>query len=100
MQTADRGSGGTTHPSVTDAPLIEPMLLSWTTGSTIDVKEGIHQYVKVSTEFLTYQRTGKKQGLLAQDVTHPLYDKDTRTDERRQNLPAEYEKYWQIHVAP
>lgn len=87
---------GTSHPSVTDAPLIEPTLLSWTTGSTIDVKEGLHQYVGVSLEFLQYQRTGRATGLLAQPVTNPKY-KDGTGDV---SLPKEFRKYWQIHVAP
>ncbi|KAK3112278.1 hypothetical protein LTR53_011609 [Teratosphaeriaceae sp. CCFEE 6253] len=93
-------SKGTTHPSVTDAPLIEPLLLSWTTGSTIDVREGIHQYVKVTVAFLEYLADGHRRGMLAEEVTHPQYDEDVRSEERRKHMPREIGKYWQIHVAP
>ena len=91
---------GTTHPSVTDAPLIEPMLLSWTTGSTIDAREGVLQYVKVSDEFMKYLGDGHRRGVLAEEVTHPSYDEDARSQKRKQGMSKEIEKYWQIHVSP
>lgn len=93
-------SKGTTHPSVTDAPLIEPLLLSWTTGATIDVKEGVQQYVKVTQEFMQFLDNGHRKGILAEDVTHPQYDEDIRSDGRKKVMPDVIEKYWQIHVAP
>ncbi|KAH0123193.1 PAF acetylhydrolase, partial [Aureobasidium melanogenum] len=62
---------GTSHPSVTDAPLIEPTLLSWTTGSTINVIDGVRMYVNVTEEFMLYQKAHRRTGLLALDVTHP-----------------------------
>jgi len=91
---------GTTHPSVTDAPLIEPMLLSWTTGAKIDVREGVEQYVKVSEQFLHFQRTGVRTGLLKLPITHPHYQDDERSPELKESMPEEYRKYWQVHVAP
>ena len=91
---------GTSHPSVTDAPLIEPILLSWTTGATIDVHEGLRQYVSVSTEFLYFLESGKRTGILAEEVTHPEYGTDGRDDERKKKMPKDITKYWQIHVAP
>lgn len=91
---------GTTHPSVTDAPLIEPLLLSWTTGSTIDAREGVMQYVKVSSEFMRYLEDGHRLGVLAEDVTHPTYDEDTRPKKRKQKMSWKISKYWQIHVSP
>lgn len=87
---------GTSHPSVTDAPLIEPLLLGWTTGSTIDAHEGVHQYVQVSESFLKYQKTGAKTGLLDECVTHPEYD----MKEDGRILSKTFRKYWQIHAAP
>ena len=90
---------GTSHPSVTDAPLIEPLLLSWTTGATIDVKEGVEQYVKATEEFLQYQHTGKvsDSGLLAQNVSHEEYkDPEGNTS----GLDKRFRKYWEVHVAP
>ncbi|TKA32942.1 hypothetical protein B0A50_01168 [Salinomyces thailandicus] len=93
-------SKGTTHPSITDAPLIEPMLLSWTTGATIPVKEGVEQYVKVTHEFMHFLATGHRKGILAEEVTHPEYDRDARSEERKEAMQKDVEKYWQIHVAP
>ncbi|KAH9819317.1 Platelet-activating factor acetylhydrolase, isoform II [Teratosphaeria destructans] len=93
---------GTTHPSVTDAPLIEPLLLSWTTGATIPVKEGVKQYVKVTDEFMRFLEDGHRHGILGEEVTHPEYDKDIRDKARKQAMieKGDVEKYWQIHVAP
>ncbi|KAK5046146.1 hypothetical protein LTR84_008603 [Exophiala bonariae] len=87
---------GTSHPSVTDAPVIEPFLLSWTTGSTIDAHEGVRQYVGVSESFLRYQVTGEMTGLLDECVTHPEYD--VKAEGRV--LSRIFRKYWQIHAAP
>lgn len=88
-------SKGTTHPSVTDAPLIEPMLLSWTTGSTIDAHEGVNQYVKVSDSFMQYLGDGHRRGLLKEEVSHPAYNEETRKISN-----PELSQYWQVHVSP
>jgi platelet-activating factor acetylhydrolase len=88
---------GTSHPSVTDAPLIEPTLLSWTTGSTINVYDGVGVYVNVTEEFMLYQKAHKRTGLLALDVTHSEYDSH---DNGTQEMPQAYQQFWQIHVAP
>lgn len=93
-------SKGTSHPSVTDAPLIEPFLLSWTTGSTIDAREGVLQYVKVSEEFMKYLEDESRTGVLAEDVTHASYNEDVRTEKQKKNMNEEVAKYWQIHVSP
>lgn len=93
-------SVGTSHPSVTDAPLVLPLLMSWTTGATIDVQEGVQQYVQTSLEFLEYLRTGKIRGILQEPVSHPEYDEDIRDQKRRREQHPDVEKYWQIHVLP
>lgn len=90
----------TSHPSVTDAPLIEPLLLSWTTGATINVHEGLKEYVRVSMDFIDFLRHGERKGVLAQNVTHEEYGKDTRTEEQKKSMPSDITKYWKIHVAP
>lgn len=90
----------TSHPSVTDAPLIEPLLLSWTTGATVDVREGVMMYVKASHEFMQFLQDGHRRGVLAEEVTHPEYDNDIRDDDRKKDMNPEIEKHWQIHVAP
>lgn len=86
---------GTTHPSVTDAPLLQPMLLSWTTGATIDVREGVQQYVKISDEFMQFVTDGKREDILKQDASHPAYNDDPKNCRF-----TGCAKYWQIHVAP
>ncbi|KAL5381387.1 hypothetical protein DPSP01_007101 [Paraphaeosphaeria sporulosa] len=93
----------TSHPSITDAPLIEPLLLSWTTGATIDVKEGLREYTRVSMEFLHYLRDGTRDGVLDVGVTHESYGNDTRTDlqkEKMEKMGERVAKYWEVHVAP
>jgi len=91
---------GTTHPSVTDAPLIEPTILSWTTGSTIGVLEGLEQYVRVTLDFFYYLERGHRRGILKEDVTHPEYGHDIRTEARKEEMDKDISKHWQIHVAP
>lgn len=94
---------GTSHPSITDAPLIEPLLLSWTTGATIDVHEGLRQYVHVSDDFFHFVVTGKRRNLLTMNVTHEEYGKDGRSEEVLKGRTEEekgLERYWQVHVAP
>lgn len=90
----------TSHPSVTDAPLIEPWLLSWTTGATINVKEGLREYVRVSMEYMQWLKDGKKRGVLDIGVTHESYGNDTRSDEQRERIPDKTMRYWEVHVAP
>lgn len=88
---------GTAHTSVTDAPLIEPTLLSWTTGSTVNALEGVMQYVSVSDEFLQFLGEGRppSTGILSLGVTHPEYDQGEIVP------PAKgLGMHWQIHVSP
>lgn len=91
---------GTSHPSVTDAPLIEPFLLSWTTGSTIEVRDGVMQYVKVSQEFMRFLEDGHRTGVLAEDITHPNYDEETTPSKRKKSMSRDIAQHWQIHVSP
>lgn len=84
---------------MTDAPLIEPLLLSFATGATINAKQGVTEYVSASHDFLLYQRTGQRSGLLAQRVSHPEY-KDPKDESGKGLLDEEYRRYWEVHVAP
>jgi platelet-activating factor acetylhydrolase len=90
---------GTSHPSVTDAPLLEPWLLSWTTGARLNTKEALEEYVRVAEEFLNVVEKGKTEGLLAEKVTHEAYD-EWVSEERRKEFPKDLARLWQIHVAP
>lgn len=90
---------GTSHPSVTDAPLIEPMLLSWTTGARIDVNEGVREYVRASVDFFEFIERGERKGVLAEKVSHEGYGKWV-SEEREKEFPQDMKKYWEVHVAP
>ncbi|TGJ87302.1 hypothetical protein E0Z10_g1445 [Xylaria hypoxylon] len=100
---------GTSHPSVTDAPIIEPTLLSWTTGAKIDVTEGLRQYVHLSEDFLWFLEKGEKQNLLAEKAEFPEYDPGKGfgiwqpgqgDNEKEGGQWWDWRKYWQIHVSP
>jgi platelet-activating factor acetylhydrolase len=86
---------GTAHPSITDAPVINPKTLSWVTGTAINGCSAIEQYAKVSVEFLTFLGTGGVGGVLKEAASHPVYDGCAREIEDR-----EVAKRWQVHVAP
>ncbi|KAL4805069.1 platelet-activating factor acetylhydrolase, isoform II-domain-containing protein [Aspergillus unguis] len=90
---------GTAHPSVTDAPLLEPLLLSWTTGATLDVKEALKEYVRVAEDFSLFVRGGKPRGVLAQKTSHYEYGKWI-SEEREKEFPKEMARLWEVHVTP
>ncbi|KYK58910.1 hypothetical protein DCS_00037 [Drechmeria coniospora] len=87
---------GTSHPSVSDAPLIEPLLLRWATGASMDAREALKGYVAVSVDFLRFLRTGKPEGLLAEPVTHDTYASWV-SEERMQSF--QLARLWKIHVS-
>ena len=94
---------GTTHPSVTDAPLIEPFLLSWSTGSTIDVKEGVQEYVKVTDEFERFLKDGERRVILGEGEMSKTFEKEgmlEKLERHGRKIPESVSKYWQVHVAP
>ncbi|KAI1471658.1 alpha/beta-hydrolase [Daldinia caldariorum] len=100
---------GTSHPSVTDAPLLEPLLLSWTTGARIDVYEGLRQYMHVTENFLWFLSTGEKRGLLREKAEFPQYDEGKGfgmwkpaqgENEKTGGSWYNWRRYWQVHVSP
>lgn len=97
---------GTSHPSITDAPLLEPLLLSWTTGSTMDARQGIRQYVDLTRNFVAYQHTGAREGLLALSGREGKGDGGQSAVSREydpahnEGMPEKWRSYWQLHVAP
>jgi platelet-activating factor acetylhydrolase len=105
---------GTSHPSVTDAPLLEPWLLRFTTGATIDVYQGLRQYVHVAEDFLAFVAGGEVRGLLAERAEFPQYDEgavlgmgkpgqgggDGFVEDLKKGEWADWRRYWQIHVSP
>ncbi|KAI0485514.1 PAF acetylhydrolase [Xylaria cf. heliscus] len=100
---------GTSHPSVTDAPILEPTLLSWTTGAKIDVYEGLRQYIHLSEDFLWFLKQGEKRNLLAEKAEFPEYDAGKGfgiwqpgqgDNEKEGGRWWDWRKYWQVHVSP
>ncbi|KAM5349113.1 hypothetical protein ACJ41O_008936 [Fusarium nematophilum] len=90
---------GTAHPSVTDAPLLQPLLLNFATGATADVRKALGEYVKVTVDFLDYLKNGEKNGILKEEVTHEEYGKWV-SEERKKSFPKELADYWEVHVCP
>ncbi|KAL6866480.1 hypothetical protein ACO1O0_002591 [Amphichorda felina] len=91
---------GTSHPSVTDAPLLEPLLLRWTTGAGMDVKAALREYVGAANDFMTYVATGEVPGgLLSEKVTHEKYG-EWISEDRKREFPKGLAKHWEIHVTP
>ncbi|KAF4455597.1 hypothetical protein F53441_2121 [Fusarium austroafricanum] len=90
---------GTAHPSVTDAPLLQPLLLNFATGATADVHKALGEYVKVTMDFLEFTKTHKKNGILNEAVTHEKYG-EWVSKEREKSFPKEYAEYWEVHVCP
>lgn len=92
-------SVGTAHPSVTDAPLLQPLLLGWATAATADVEQALGQYVDVTLDFLQFLHNGQKKGVLAEEVTHEQYG-EWISQEREREFPTEIAKWWEVHVTP
>ncbi|OAA63898.1 PAF acetylhydrolase [Cordyceps fumosorosea ARSEF 2679] len=92
---------GTAHPSVTDAPLLEPLLLSAVTGARLDARAALAQYVNATAEFLdAVLPTGASPShLLAEGVTHEEYGTWV-SEEREEAFPNELARLWEVHVAP
>ncbi|KAI0402343.1 PAF acetylhydrolase [Xylaria palmicola] len=100
---------GTSHPSVTDAPILEPTLLSWTTGAKINVHEGLRQYVHLSEDFLWFLKRREVRNLLAEKAEFPEYDAGKGfgiwqpgqgDNEKEGGQWWDWRKYWQVHVSP
>ncbi|KAG8166217.1 hypothetical protein KVR01_004769 [Diaporthe batatas] len=94
---------GTAHPSITDAPLLEPLVLSWATGSAVDARDGIMQHVLATRDFVRYQHTGERRGVLGLSG-RPVEDGGAASREydpgHNEGMPKPWREYWQIHVAP
>ncbi|RCI12194.1 hypothetical protein L249_0905 [Ophiocordyceps polyrhachis-furcata BCC 54312] len=93
----------TAHPSISDAPLLEPMLLRLATGFRLrDPLASLRRHASLSAEFL--HRTANHSAdlsasLLAEPVTHPSFGHWLSPD-RRRTFPLEWAAQWEIHVSP
>ncbi|KAF1851160.1 uncharacterized protein K460DRAFT_328870 [Cucurbitaria berberidis CBS 394.84] len=89
---------GTAHPSCTDAPLIVPWIMKLVTGTTLDSRVALREYIDTSVRFLEYLQTGEKKGVLGSDVTSasgPLGDEEKRT-----KVKGFYGADWEVHAVP
>ncbi|KAL9091862.1 MAG: hypothetical protein Q9165_004613 [Trypethelium subeluteriae] len=129
----DKSNGGkawfltllhTAHPSVTDAPLIEPWLLNYATGASLDVEIALKAYVDISNDFLHFvtSRENEVRRNLRNGISDPDGELVRREQDLKQDLtdpsrirragigpnlvtpaPASKEKggpRWAIHVVP
>jgi len=68
------------------------------TGTTLDSKPALREYIDTSVRFLEYLQTGEKKGVLASEVTSkagPLGDA-----EKREKVKGQYGADWEVHVVP
>ncbi|EUC43163.1 hypothetical protein COCMIDRAFT_28363 [Bipolaris oryzae ATCC 44560] len=89
---------GTAHPSCTDAPLIVPLIMKLVSGTTLDSRTALHEYIDASVAFLEYLRTGKKEGVLGSAVTNakgPFLEGATR-----ETVKGPHGAKWEVHVVP
>jgi len=90
--------GGSAHPSCTDAPLIVPLIMKLATGTTLNGRTALREYIDVSVDFLEYLRNEEKRGLMKSHVSSPagpLGDADKR-EKVRGGAGAD----WEVHVTP
>ncbi|KAF2112214.1 platelet-activating factor acetylhydrolase, isoform II-domain-containing protein [Lophiotrema nucula] len=90
---------GSAHPSCTDAPLIVPWVMRMVTGTTLDAKVALREYIDVSVDFLNHLRTGEARGaILKSEVTSPNGPLGDAQD--RGKLKGNHGADWEIHVVP
>ncbi|KAF2488681.1 alpha/beta-hydrolase [Lophium mytilinum] len=85
----------TAHPSITDAPILQPLLFRLVTGTRLNERLALDAYVGVSYDFLRFVRDGGRRGVLGSGVTSedgPL----GKVGERG----VDESGLWEVHVAP
>lgn len=68
------------------------------TGTTLESKTALKEYIDVSVDFLSYLRTGKKRGLLKSGETSPRGPLGDA--EERGKVKGKEGADWEIHVVP
>jgi platelet-activating factor acetylhydrolase len=89
---------GTAHPSCTDAPLIVPWIMRLVTGTTLNSKLALHEYIDASVAFLQYLQTGEKKGVLESSVTNA--QGPFEHVELRKKVRGPHGAEWEVHVVP
>jgi platelet-activating factor acetylhydrolase len=68
------------------------------TGTTLEPKVALREYIDTSVRFLEFLQTDEKKGVLSSDVTSaagPLGDAD-----KREKVKGLYGADWEVHVVP
>jgi platelet-activating factor acetylhydrolase len=68
------------------------------TGTTLDSRTALREYIDTSVRFLQYLKTQKKTGMLESEVTStagPLGDA-----EKRHKAKGQFGADWEVHVVP
>ncbi|KAF1832773.1 hypothetical protein BDW02DRAFT_570680 [Decorospora gaudefroyi] len=89
---------GSAHPSCTDAPLIVPWIMKMVTGTTLNSKVALHEYIDTSVGFLEYLQTGQKKGVLESGVTNA--EGPFKHDDPREKVQGPHGADWEIHAVP
>jgi len=85
----------TAHPSITDAPILQPLIFRLVTGTSMNERLALDAYVRASHDFLRFVADGQRRGVLGASVTSargPLGG-----DGERGQDPS---GLWEVHVAP
>lgn len=89
---------GSAHPSCTDAPLIVPWIMRMVTGTTLDARVALREYIGVSVDFLEFLNTGVTKGVLKSEVTSP--EGPLGEAEERGKIKGKEGADWEVHVVP
>lgn len=68
------------------------------TGTTLESKVALREYIDASVHFLEFLKMDEKKGILASDVTSsagPLGDAD-----KRGKVKGQFGADWEVHVVP
>jgi platelet-activating factor acetylhydrolase len=68
------------------------------TGTTLNSRVALREYIDASVRFLQYLQSGEKKGVLKSEVTSkagPLGD-----TEKRGRVKGQYGAEWEVHVVP
>jgi platelet-activating factor acetylhydrolase len=68
------------------------------TGTTLDSRVALREYIDTSVRFLEYLQSGEKKGVLSSAVTSkdgPLGDAD-----KREKVKGPHGADWEVHVVP
>lgn len=68
------------------------------TGTTLDSRTALREYIDTSVHFLEYLKTGEKAGMLEAEVTSaagPLGDAG-----KRNKAKGQFGADWEVHVVP